>query len=99
MADFTLTAAVLEHITFTTVKHLRELNDELTEAYNDHPDEACTVAIATAIATTLASFRAADPAADVLRGVNETLIQLNQPWRLVSLNRMRKKPSPDAASI
>ena len=85
MADFTLTAETLEHITFTMVKHMRELNDELAEAYNEHPDEACTVAIATAIAATLASSREANLAADVLKGVNETLAELHQPWRLVSV--------------
>ena len=56
MVVFDVTPEVADRLYGILIPHLKALNEEITEAYPEHPDMALAVALGGAIGTLLSSF-------------------------------------------
>jgi hypothetical protein len=83
--QFQVDGDTLAAIILTASRHMRALNEDLTNAYPDAPDAAFTVALGAVLATTLRSFSGTDTKATMVVGINRTLEQLGQSSRLTPI--------------
>jgi hypothetical protein len=80
----TLTNADIAQIAELTSPHMKALNDAVSAAFPDHPDEMYTVALAFNLVVLLKAFSNPDERARVVALINEFLAKAD--YRLVSLS-------------
>jgi hypothetical protein len=83
--ELQLTAEMSWKITVTTAKHMRRLNEELSDLYPNVPDLSFMAALGTAISSTIVSFTDSKVESAMVQRLNDTLADHKLKWRLTAV--------------